>query len=168
MLFWPGIMGEFMSYLPLTVIMALSGSLFVALVINPVLSSMFQTAKPSKINDDDGEPDVKGRPLVLRMYFRLLSFSLNHRFITVVVALILFGSSIATFALFGAGVEFFPETDPDWGEINIKAPVGTNLDASDEIVRKVEALVSGYPDIRQRHHHGRRQRRRHPCQPYRS
>jgi multidrug efflux pump subunit AcrB len=37
-MFWPGIMGEFMGYLPLTLIMALSASLFVALVINPVLS----------------------------------------------------------------------------------------------------------------------------------
>ena len=35
MIFWPGIMGEFMSYLPITVIIALSASLFVALVINP-------------------------------------------------------------------------------------------------------------------------------------
>ncbi|WP_415713942.1 efflux RND transporter permease subunit, partial [Maridesulfovibrio sp.] len=42
MIFWPGIMGEFMSYLPITVIIALSASLFVALVINPVLSAKFQ------------------------------------------------------------------------------------------------------------------------------
>ena len=37
MVFWPGIIGEFMSYLPLTLIITLSSSLFVALVINPVL-----------------------------------------------------------------------------------------------------------------------------------
>ena len=46
MLFWPGIMGEFMGYLPETLIMALTASLFVALVINPVLSARYQTAKP--------------------------------------------------------------------------------------------------------------------------
>ena len=53
MLFWPGIMGEFMGYLPQTLIMALSASLFVALAINPVLSARYQTAKvkaPSKKN----------------------------------------------------------------------------------------------------------------------
>jgi len=33
MLFWPGIMGEFMKYLPLTLIITLASSLFVALVI---------------------------------------------------------------------------------------------------------------------------------------
>ncbi|PIE63902.1 MAG: acriflavin resistance protein, partial [Desulfobacterales bacterium] len=41
MLFWPGVMGDFMSYLPLTLIVTLSSSLFVALVINPALASLF-------------------------------------------------------------------------------------------------------------------------------
>ena len=34
--FWPGLMGEFMKYLPITLIIVLTSSLFVALVINPV------------------------------------------------------------------------------------------------------------------------------------
>lgn len=38
MLFWPGIIGRFMSYLPLTLIVTLSSSLFVALIINPVIT----------------------------------------------------------------------------------------------------------------------------------
>jgi multidrug efflux pump len=38
MLFWPGIIGRFMSYLPLTLIVVLSASLFVALIINPVIT----------------------------------------------------------------------------------------------------------------------------------
>lgn len=37
--FWPGIIGDFMKYLPITLIITLSSSLFVALVINPTLSS---------------------------------------------------------------------------------------------------------------------------------
>ena len=41
LLFWPGIVGEFMGYLPLTLILTLSSSLFVALVIIPTLTSMF-------------------------------------------------------------------------------------------------------------------------------
>jgi len=43
LLFWPGIVGEFMSYLPITLIITLSSSLFVALVINPVLCALFMT-----------------------------------------------------------------------------------------------------------------------------
>jgi len=41
LMFWPGIVGEFMGYLPLTLIITLSSSLFVALVIIPTLTSMF-------------------------------------------------------------------------------------------------------------------------------
>lgn len=39
--FWPGIMGEFMKYFPITLIIVLTSSLFVALVINPVVASRF-------------------------------------------------------------------------------------------------------------------------------
>lgn len=41
MLFWPGIIGEFMGFLPLTLIITLTSSLFVALVINPVVTGYF-------------------------------------------------------------------------------------------------------------------------------
>lgn len=41
LLFWPGIMGVFMQYMPITLIIVLSSSLFVALVINPVFTSRF-------------------------------------------------------------------------------------------------------------------------------
>ncbi len=39
--FWPGIIGEFMKFLPLTLIITLSSSLFVGLVINPTLCSLW-------------------------------------------------------------------------------------------------------------------------------
>lgn len=39
--FWPGIMGEFMKFLPITLMVTLGSSLFVALVINPVLITAF-------------------------------------------------------------------------------------------------------------------------------
>ena len=41
LIFWPGIVGDFMSYLPITLILTLASSLFVALVINPVFASKF-------------------------------------------------------------------------------------------------------------------------------
>lgn len=51
LLFWDSIMGEFMKYLPITLIAVLSSSLFVALVINPVISVMFK--------DDPKRPSLK-------------------------------------------------------------------------------------------------------------
>src|SRR3990167_4256797 len=47
---WPGKMGEFMKYLPITLMIVLSSSLFVALVINPVLTSLFMKLKEKKSN----------------------------------------------------------------------------------------------------------------------
>jgi multidrug efflux pump subunit AcrB len=45
MLFWPGIIGEFMGYMPLTLIITLTSSLFVALIINPVITGFFVEVK---------------------------------------------------------------------------------------------------------------------------
>ncbi|MBE0424613.1 MAG: efflux RND transporter permease subunit, partial [Lutibacter sp.] len=48
--FWPGMMGEFMRYLPITLIIVLVSSLFVALVINPVLTSVYMKIKEEEVN----------------------------------------------------------------------------------------------------------------------
>ena len=53
--FWDDLVGEFMKYLPITLIIVLSASLFVALVINPVMTSMFM-----KIEDMTKEKPKKG------------------------------------------------------------------------------------------------------------
>ncbi len=55
LLFWPGITGEFMSFLPLTLIVTLSSSLFVALVINPVICALFMTLENV---DNSGKPKM--------------------------------------------------------------------------------------------------------------
>ena len=47
--FWPGIIGEFMKYLPITLIIVLSSSLFVALVINPVLTMNYMSLEEKKM-----------------------------------------------------------------------------------------------------------------------
>jgi multidrug efflux pump len=143
-LFWPGIMGEFMHFLPLTLICALSSSLFVALVINPVLSSRYQSVPSERLNRNNSAR----LPLVKRIYLRFLNWSLDHRLIVVLVAFFLLVGSIASFALFGKGKEFFPDVEPRRAYVFIKAPEGTNLDASDRLVRQVEEIVSGYEDIR--------------------
>ncbi|MEW6262122.1 MAG: efflux RND transporter permease subunit [Thermodesulfobacteriota bacterium] len=148
MLFWPGIMGEFMKYLPITLIISLSASLFVALVINPVLSARYQTVKP--VADDISEEKVleSRLPVVKRIYLRMLDWSLDHRLAVVALAVVTLVGLIAAFGRFGAGTEFFPEADPRVANINVKAPVGTNLETTDRFSRKVEEIVSQYEDVR--------------------
>lgn len=144
MIFWPGIMGEFMSYLPRTVILALFGSLFVALVINPVFSARYQTATPPKFADNGTEKITGGR----RIYLGMLEWALDHRFIVLLVSVVLFFTSIVAFGMFGKGVEFFPSAEPKRANVNIKAPVGTNLDATDRFMRVVERVGEEYKDVR--------------------
>jgi len=149
MLFWPGIMGEFMGYLPQTLIMALSSSLFVALVINPVLSARYQTVKvkpPKKAKDGKEKP--RKEILIKRIYLAVLVFALRHRLFVVLAGFALLVASIAAYGAYGKGTEFFPETEPRRAYVHIKAPEGTNLDASDRIVAQVEEIVSEYEDIR--------------------
>ncbi|MEJ2165969.1 MAG: efflux RND transporter permease subunit [Desulfobacterales bacterium] len=144
MLFWPGIMGEFMGYLPLTLIMALTASLFVALIINPVLSARYQKVKTAN-------PDKNGNlkePIVKRVYLFLLRWCLHHRWVVMLSSFVMLIASLSAFNLFGKGVEFFPETEPKRAYVNIKAPEGTNLDTSDKLVAQVEAILSDYKDIR--------------------
>ncbi|MCH8319084.1 MAG: efflux RND transporter permease subunit, partial [Bacteroidetes bacterium] len=47
---WPGMMGEFMRYLPMTLMIVLGSSLFIALVINPVLTASFMRVEEGKVN----------------------------------------------------------------------------------------------------------------------
>jgi multidrug efflux pump subunit AcrB len=147
LVFWPGIMGEFMAFLPKTVIISLFGSLFVALVINPVLSARWQTIPRS--TDDNAKPGPIERSMRLTRagYLRLLEWSLGHRGLVLVASFSLLVASLGAFGAFGRGVEFLPTTEPRRAYVRVKAPVGTNLEASDAIVRQVEAVVSRYPDI---------------------
>jgi len=144
MLFWPGIMGEFMGFLPMTLIMALSSSLFVALIINPVLSARYQRVKPAnpKYNPHSKEPLVK------RCYLFILRWCLRNRLVVVLAGFAMLIAATVAYNLFGKGTEFFPQTEPRRAYVNIKAPEGTNLDASDTLVAQVEKIVSEYEDIR--------------------
>jgi len=144
MLFWPGIMGEFMGYLPMTLIMALSASLFVALVINPVLSARYQSVKTASPSKKRGTRE----PLIRQFYLLLLKWSLRHRWVVIVSAVILLISATLAFVFFGKGTEFFPVTEPRRAYVNIKMPEGTNLDTSDRLVARIENIVSEYEDIR--------------------
>ncbi|MGD8521066.1 MAG: efflux RND transporter permease subunit [Desulfobacterales bacterium] len=144
MLFWPGIMGEFMGFLPMTLIMALSSSLFVALIINPVLSARFQRVKMANPKNNPHPRE----PLVKRVYLFILRFCLRHRLVVVLAGFVMLIAATVAYNLFGKGTEFFPQTEPRRAYVNIKAPEGTNLNASDRLVADVEKIVSQYEDIR--------------------
>ncbi|MDN3202792.1 efflux RND transporter permease subunit [Algoriphagus sediminis] len=89
--FWNDIIGEFMKFLPITLIIVLSSSLFVALVINPVLTSLFM-----KVEDVMKEKPkrkgliVAGILLVLSIIFYLLGVTAMGTLMAVASVLTLF------------------------------------------------------------------------------
>ena len=152
MIFWPGIMGEFMKYLPITLIVTLTSSLFVALVINPALCAFFMKAKNIKadiatveaIKEQAQKPiEIKGR--LLKFYAKVLNKALDHK-ITVLVAA--FAVLIILFQVWylktgvEKPVEFFPPIDPKSAYINIAPPEGADLDFIDRTVKKIEIAIT--------------------------
>ncbi len=137
LLFWPGIMGDFMQYLPKTVIFALLASLFVALVINPVIASGFLKKKTQKMFDDSGE---SAGGLLLK-YQRLLEWCVDHSGWVSLAAFILLVVSVMLYGALGAGVEFFPETTPDRAVVHVKAPQGTTVEKTNELTLRIEKEV---------------------------
>jgi multidrug efflux pump len=147
LLFWPGIMGEFMWFMPLTVSVVLISSLFVALVINPVLCATLMNVKPLPGFDGDEAKSVPDN-FFYRFYGATLRFAVKNRVLVLAVTFLTF---VGTFMVYGAnnhGVEFFPETTPERMYVNISLPDGSNVEASDRIVRQVEAFLENEPNIR--------------------
>ncbi len=142
LLFWPGIMGEFMAFLPKTLIITLLASLFVALVINPTVCAHMMTVHPDRrIND-------KKIPLILKIYAWSLEYALRHRLLVVLCAIVTLVGITTLYIIFDHGVELFPETEPNRAFIEIEAPVGTSLDTTDILAQAVEAISMAEPDIR--------------------
>ena len=154
MLFWPGIMGEFMSYLPLTLIIPLTSSLFVALVINPAAAAMLMKVKtptgvvPAQPEDADlaAEKPVEINGFLLTRYERLLRGALDKPFSVIGIAFcVLFLMLECWLLVIGLEkpIEFFPEIDPKGMYVNIDVPEGADIDYIDQIIKRVEFAVAG-------------------------
>ncbi len=128
LLFWPGIMGEFMKYLPITLIITLSSSLFVALVISPTLCAVL-SGHVRKVHE---------RHPFIHAYHGLLNKAVHHWAVTLgLVSLLLVGAGI-TYYKRGRGIELFPQSDPNRAMINIRCPQGTNIREADRLAGIVE------------------------------
>ena len=146
MLFWPGIMGEFMKYLPLTVVITLSASLIVAIIFNPVLCSRF--LNPPKKTGGKERLGERLFHMGLRSYEPTLQWALNHRFVTLGGAMLLFFVSLIVFGRFNAGVELFPDVEPTYAHVTVEAPSGTRIELSDTYAYTIESEVGKLPDLR--------------------
>lgn len=149
---WPGMSGEFMKYLPITLIAVLSASLVMALLFVPTLGSIFgrtgansaearRNLAAAEIGDLDSVTGLTGR------YVQFLKRSLRHpwRNVAMVTALLL--SIYFIFGMFGRGVEYFPDVETKFAMVDIRARGDLSTDEKDVLVRQVEERILGMPEI---------------------
>lgn len=145
-----GIAGRLSRPLAVTVTLALLASLFVSLTIVPVLASLlFRKRKAAA----DGKPAAADADLFARhfgrtrrIYARGLGWSLTHRKTVIVAAAATFLASLAVVPLLGT--EFMPKQDIPVMMMNVMMPVGTDLQETDRVVRRIENVVLSQPETR--------------------
>ena len=149
---WPGTSGEFMKYLPITLIAVLSASLIMALIFVPTLGSIFgrtgATTAEMKRNLAAAETgDLDSVTGFTGSYIRLLRSTLRRPWRNVAAVTGLLLAVYVAFFAFGRGVEYFPEVEMPFGMVDIRARGDLSIDEMDELVRQVENRVLGMPEI---------------------
>ncbi|OBX37593.1 cobalt-zinc-cadmium resistance protein CzcA [Halomonas elongata] len=141
LLFWPGVVGEFMKYLPATVILCLLASLAMALVFLPTLGGVFGARSGRALSDT--ELITYGG----RLYRTLLARLLTRPGLTLLVALLLMALTYTAYARFNHGVEFFPSVEPDSAQILVHSRGDFSARENDAIVQRVEARLTDMSEI---------------------
>ncbi|MEN7972941.1 MAG: efflux RND transporter permease subunit [Verrucomicrobiota bacterium] len=142
LLFWPDIIGDFMGYIPKTLIITLSSSLFVALVINPAVCSVL--IKKGRLSFDDNKVEL--HPFV-RGYERILRGALRHRGLLITISVLFLILSSQLYGRFGKGVLLFVDVEPRAAQIEVRYPEGTAIEKTDAAVQHIEKAISGFDDI---------------------
>jgi len=135
LLFWPGIVGEFMKYMPITLIATLSASLVYALYFAPTLGAII--AKPVK--EEDRSRDS--------LYMRFVGRAIRHPWLVTFAAIAALVAVPFAYGKFGKGVEFFPNVEPEYGLLYVHARGNLSIDEKDALVRQAEERILGWPGI---------------------
>ncbi|MET3898895.1 HAE1 family hydrophobic/amphiphilic exporter-1 [Devosia sp. UYZn731] len=148
--FMDGIIGKFFVQFGVTVAVAVLISLFVSFTLDPMLSSVWY--------DPDSQPNAKRGPIgrliglfdkgfdkLSHGYRAVLSWSLRHRIITMLVALMSFGSSFLLFPMVGA--EFMPAADNSQIQVDVETRAGSSTAYTAVKAHQVEALLKAMPEV---------------------
>lgn len=136
LLFWPGTVGEFMKYMPITLIATLSASLIFSLIFTPTLGSLFGRPPKHEVKKVDG------------LYMRIVERAVDHPKTVLAIALALLVAVPQVYGRIGAGVVFFPEVEPDYGLVHVHARGNLSLWEKDLAVRAVESRLLGMPELK--------------------
>ena len=132
LLFWPGIVGGFMKYLPITVICVLSASLIMALIFVPVLGGMIGKKGPEK--------DVVRRSAP-RAYRWVLKRAIHFPSLVVLAVAGFMTFSFGAYFSAGLGVSFFPDIEPEQAVVQILARGDLAAEERDLLVQQAEGRI---------------------------
>ncbi|MGF1659343.1 MAG: efflux RND transporter permease subunit [Rubrimonas sp.] len=155
MLFWPGVPGQFMGHLPITLIFVLSASLIVALIYLPVIGGGVARVSAALGRGARGLGGVVGlrsasrpRPLApapgRTLFGRVLSLVVTNPvgpFLGIAGAVAAMIGVFAIYSEHGRGVEFFVDTEPERAIVHVRARGNLALAEKDRLVRAVESRI---------------------------
>ncbi len=146
LLFWPGIPGDFMGYLPKTVLITLSASLIMAMIAVPAFGFIF--GKPAPISpkqkqalDAIDHGDFDKIPGLLGVYVRFIGRILPRAGLVTFVTFLAMVGVIVAMNLNPPKTEFFPEVDSEFGSVVVRARGNLSLSERDHLVKQVEEKV---------------------------
>lgn len=145
LMFWPGVVGQFMKYLPTTVLICLTASLLMALIFMPVLGAIITKRSQSPIEVLDEYAIPKGR--FNRGYRRSLSLLLKHPGKTLAISLTVLIVTYFAYGKFGHGVEFFPSVEPEQVLVRLHARGDLSIHEKDALLQQVEQRLLDMPGL---------------------
>jgi multidrug efflux pump len=153
LMFWPGIVGEFMKYLPLTLIAVMGASLLMALIFVPALGTLF--GKPGAAADPENmkslaaseEGDLTALGGMTGTYVRVLDWVLARPGKIIFASLAMLVGVQVAYGTFGKGVEFFPYIEPQVASVLVHGRGNLSVYEQDALVRTVEDRILGLDGV---------------------
>lgn len=139
----PGISGQFFKNFGLTVVAAVLMSLAVARMLTPMVAAYFLKAH--------GHAEHAGGP-VMRLYVRLLEWTLLHRWVAILAYVLSLGGTIALLVLMPQ--TFQPAQDQDSVTATIEMVPGTTLEDTSRVVQQVAAILRAEPGVEHTYERG--------------
>ncbi|MCC9624037.1 efflux RND transporter permease subunit [Thalassospira sp. MA62] len=152
--FWPDVVGDFMKFLPITVLFTLTASLAMALIFVPTVGAWF--GKPGSQSNEsleaiaaDHGDDIHKVKGGTGFYVRFLARALRVYWLIVPLAFVILIGVWGAFGIFGKGVEFFPAVEPEVAVVQVRARGNLSYYEQDALLREVEnrilALDTAHP-----------------------
>lgn len=152
LMFWPGMMGEFMKYLPFTLIAVLSSSLVMALIFVPTLGAVFgkpryvpEATRQQMLAAEQG--DITQLQGFAGKYVRLLATAVTHPWKVLFIALVVAVLSFMAYSLSGLGVQYFPHVDTSGINITVRSSGDMSIYEKDKIIKDVESRLLDMHDV---------------------